>query len=497
MGFLRDRWVLSTALSGTLLLTTCATAGAAAPRLQASHAQRGASAPQLCNDVSWLNPPNAPSYVTDVPQTPTNCDFHEFVSQNLFALVLGGSPALLSWPTSDQAFPASGTPACGGGSPLAGSLRHRLAKHEPRAGARATASASGSTLDDIIEATGQALVDQNGRYVQFEIRVNPQLCQTISSCQLYKSACVTSAIAANPQFRFFAGDDQSGIPGVGEVKIAWRVMETCDLPDSPKNCKPDTLSQFVTVSNVTVSPYSPANSSAVNVTVGMVGFHLAQKTPNHPEFIWGTWEHVANAPVCNTVDNATCQDPSAPSGGVSTASGWSFTNPPVKVCASGQSGSECANIVQTNASKVQTATNVCRVFPCGGGSEPDNLNQINIATLNHAIRKKLGSNVWANYFLVGTLWGPGTTTNGQDPAKPNTGSVQLANSTMETYFQQSTNNCFSCHTYASNSSFGANLDFVHSVQRAQQSGSCPVVDFSTCSSGPAVKPIRSSTRGRR
>lgn len=494
-----DRRILPLILTGALLLTTAAVS--AAPRPQASHGQKAAAPAATvptasCTDVSWLNPKGAPPpMVLDVPATPTNCDFHELVYQNFFALNQGSNPAIATWPTSVQAYPASGKPNCGG-APLASSLRHVLAKDN----VRSVSTAGGSNLNDIEQATDQALVDQNGRYVQYEIRVNPQLCQVITSCQLYTTGCVNSALnAGSPQFRFPAGNGTS-VPGVAEVKIAWRIMETCNLPDSPKSgCKKDNLSQFLTVSNVTVQPYSPTNLKAVTVTVGMVGFHLAQKTPNRPEFIWGTWEHVNNDPVCTGSPASGCVDPSRPStANISTKSGWSFTNPPLAVCPSGQTGPNCANIVQPNATATQTATNVCRVFPCGGGSEPNNENQINISELNGAVQLKVAGTVWSNYFLAGTLWGGGATVQG-DPSLPNTGSVLLANTTMETYFQAQGQNCFTCHNYAPSAQF-QNLDFVHSIVRAQQKTTTCGVNINTCAGGtasaasPALKPIHSSSK---
>jgi hypothetical protein len=495
----RYRRTLPWVVSGVLLLTSAAV-WADAPRLQASQAQKAqkavASSPTTpCNDVTWLNPPSVPPFVLDVPASPTNCDFHELVYQNFFALTLGTTPAFASWPTSEQAYPATGTPTCTGAA-LASSLQYRIPKLPPKS-RRATAGTTLGALGDIEQATGQALVDQNGRYVQYELRVNPQLCQVITSCQLYTTGCVLAAINANnPQFRWPVGNGTT-VPGVAELKLAWRVMETCNLPDSPKtNCKKDDLSLFFNVPNVTVQPYSPTNSSAVTVTVGLVGFHLAQKTPNRPEFIWGTWEHVANDPVCPGSSNPACADPSQASSGVSTASGWSFTNPPVQVCGSGQSGPQCANVVQPNSTATQTATNTCRQFPCGGGSEANNENQTNISSLNAAVQTKVKGTVWANYFLAGTLWGGGATVSG-DPSVPNTGSVQLANTTMETYFQASTQNCFTCHNYAPSTDFGDNLDFVHSVTRAQQKTSTCTVNINTCAgstSTTAVKLLRSSQK---
>ncbi|HEX2224739.1 MAG TPA: hypothetical protein VHN15_11095, partial [Thermoanaerobaculia bacterium] len=252
----RHRRTLPWVVSGVLLLTSAAV-WADAPRLQASQAQEAqkaqkavASSPTTpCNDVTWLNPPSVPPFVLDVPASPTNCDFHELVYQNFFALTLGTNPAFASWPTSEQVYPATGTPNCSG-APLASTLRHRISKLPPKS-RRLTAGTTVGALNDIEQATGQALVDQNGRYVQYEMRLNPQLCQVVTSCQLYTTGCVLAAInATNPQFRWPVGNGTT-VPGVAELKLAWRVMETCNLPDSPKsNCKKDDLSQFFTVPNI-------------------------------------------------------------------------------------------------------------------------------------------------------------------------------------------------------------------------------------------------------
>ncbi len=492
-------------LSGSLVALSLALALlAVAPRAESAKSSTSTTTTATaCSDTSWLNPPIPPPFLTDVDQASGSgdCQFHEFASQNFFALVLGTDPNFESWPTSEQVYPASGQPVCSG-APLASSLRHVINKRAVR-----LTTASGQ-LDEIIQASGQPLVDQNGRYVQYELRENPAICQAVSSCQLYTNTCLTAAYAANPAFRWPSGS--STLPGVAELKLSWRVMETCNLPDSPPNCQKDDLSEYFWVPNVTVDPYSPKLDEAVTVTVGLVGFHLIQKTPSHPEFIWATWEHVSNDPVCPGSNNSICQDPSKASGSLSTASGWSFDNPalaPAAGCPAindapneqDPSAANCLNVSYYDPPSGQTVdpnqprSQVCRLFPCGGGNTQD---QSNVQTLNQAIRNKLAGNVWSNYFLAGTLWGSQPPTG--DPVPP-AGGLFLANTTMETFFQANQGgtdelNCFFCHNYGPSSQFD-NLDFVHSVAFAQQAGSACTVNFSTCAASPTpVALVRGSTK---
>jgi hypothetical protein len=429
-----------------------------------------------CADVSWLDPGKPPRFLNDVDQAKGSgdCQFHEFAAQNFFALALGASPAIRTWPPANQVFPAEGATMCGAAAALGTGVRPFLKKTPPPG------------VGDIPQASGQPLVDQNGRYVQYEIRVNPQLCEVVSRCQLYNQNCVTAAAAVKPVFRFPAGDAQT--PGVAEVKLAWRVMETCDLPDSPSTgCKKDKLTDFLILKGITVEQYSPRKPEAVTVTLGLVGFHLIQKTATHHEYVWSTWEHVSNAPVCAGSDNSVCMDPSAASASIGTASGWSLASPPAST------DSRCDPVnnqdpvdgVPANCANTsyypgkdkanQPRTQACRFLPCGGG------NQSEIASLNKAIRAKLGSNLWSRYFLVGTLWGktpPSPEPLDNNPQEDPAGSLVLANTTMETYVQQ-TKNCFFCHR---NGPAGTNIDFTHSLVRATQAADACPVDLNTCSS---------------
>lgn len=90
--------------------------------------------------------------------------------------------------------------------------------------------------------------------------------------------------------------------GSVELKMAWRVLETCDLPDSPPKpfCIPEDASRYVTI-QAPVDPYGPGagdETKVENVTLGLVGMHIMHKTANHPDWVWATFELRENAPDC-------------------------------------------------------------------------------------------------------------------------------------------------------------------------------------------------------
>lgn len=466
---------------------------------------------QQCTDIGWFidtkTPPPLLAQVTQAAQSsvPDNgtCQFHEFAWQNFLALTLGERPRFAQWPTSEDIFRQRGEPLCTA-SALGSALGPRL---------RQLATGSREELGDIQEASGGPLVDQNGRYIQFEVRLDPRTCGFVASCQLYDTNCVFKA-TADPNVRFPAGGET--IPGTLELKTAWRVLETCDLPDSPKEgCRPDDPSRYFHIGPLTVAPYSPAHQGAVQgVRMGLVGLHLVQKTTAHPEMVWATWEHMSNAPVCPSVASTpsavACQDPSAPG-----PSGWSLYDPDCR-------GDACAvNTPHYDAShpESQPISQVCRQNPCGGGKDAELKNEKNLAALNQTLRPKLTGTPWQYYFLVGSLW---TKESPHTPVAPlrciqwadkahskcleevydptvgnENGSLLLANTTMETWTQwivtaldntskKRQTSCFAgCHQEANSGLPGiyANVDFTHVLIRAQQGSADPgqcTTDFAKC-----------------
>ena len=265
--------------------------------------------------------------------------------------------------------------------------------------------------EDIEQATQQVLYDQAGNIVLYNVWYNEIECQATSAG--YK-------------------------PNTIEIKTSWRMLANAD---------PSYYTMTATVPAISPKP----------LTLGLVGFHLVINTANHPEFVWVTFEHNNNAPNC-TSPQAT------------PAGNWSFTSAACAACLATQTPAQCANPPTScnfnngiNSQSLKgTPNEVCRVY--ADGTDPGSMtngnnndtNRANVDTLNSQLVGPTGMltalpstnplSVFKNYFLVGGLW----TNGGVDSSTPNEqrGSLELANTTMETFAQQAQTNCFSCHNYA-------------------------------------------------
>ncbi len=89
---------------------------------------------------------------------------------------------------------------------------------------------------------------------------------------------------------------------------------------------------------------------------------------------------------------------------------------------------------------------ICRQVPFGGGNA-ENIG--NIQSLNASVASQQSGSIWANYQLVGAQWTtgnddiPGANGAPMAPGNRQIGSLQLANTSMETFTQDA--NCFACH----------------------------------------------------
>jgi hypothetical protein len=375
-------------------------------------------------DASWFRKPSLPQEVkkSGADGSSNFCDFYQF-SWQAFAYLMAPTsqdPKLRNF-TDQQQFPelevkADGQPAnsCDdehqsfslfvrGGKPVAGDTSFILPQRIDQAGKQ--------------HAT---IYDQNGNVVYYDVRFSRNLC----------------AVEQISKLQNFPG-------GTTELKTAWKVLGKTDDP-----------SKFLTID-------AKIGEQTATTRLGMIGFHLAIATPDHPEFIWATFEHQSNVPDCaKAVRNV----------------GWSFTSP---ACAAALTKGDQAAISKcqfNNAANHQALqgapTEICRVYP--DGSEPTDLkyaeNVMAIRALNQGVQPFLQGQfaVLTNYFNVGALWVsdpakgsafPSAPGKGQseNPANNQRGSLRLANTVAETVHQNvdfSANfvsNCFGCHQYTGTS----------------------------------------------
>jgi hypothetical protein len=389
----------------------------------------GGSAPAAQNEpmppcpavASWVSSPNPPTEIggTGVPVgSETFCQFYQFAEQWFLQMV---SPSSTSGSRVFETFNVvgpSGSTNCSTGLKLTG--RAALQKSLfVRTNKPKTADFDPTLPANMGQAgTGEALYDQNGNVVLYAMLYNQTECQATSSG--------------------FA-------PNTIEVKTSWKILKSAD---------PTYYTMNATV-NFSTGPQ--------NLILGLVGFHMAINTALHPEFIWVTFEHKSNDPNCN--------NPQTP-----PTSGWAFTSAAAAQCLATGGISKCSqfNFNQGAAPTTPTGgtpTQVCRTYPDGTDPVPpaigpngnrNALNAFTIDTLNSQLVGPTGfltqlpasspMAVFANYQMEGSIW----TNGGMDSTTANQrGSLELANTTMETFVQNApptaNANCFGCHNFSTTS----------------------------------------------
>ena len=366
---------------------------------------------------SWITNPSTPS---EVSSKETFCDFYQFSWQWFLAQVspsgLNGELALFQ----NRAYePKGGNNQC---------------KNKPIVGLKGVAKTllaraiKPSDFEDV-QADGNAVYDQKGNILYFNVFYSQQLC--------------------NAKRNHF-------VRGTMEAKVSWRIV--------PKN-SPHTY--------YTIKAKIPNHET--EVTLGMLGIHLAIWTPNHPEMIWATWEHKANAPLCNGSSPSTIWNLSAQNAAECLKSNpQKQSGPPSKKCDSFKFNTP---VSQSGVPAITgTPTNVCRQYAYGnqdGKSVNGNDNSANLLAIKELNESLVGvrglltnlpkrnpMHVWSHYQMIGGLWTKNGAESGPPPipskqgnpskTSPQRGSLELTNMSMETFQQGDTSfipNCFGCHNY--------------------------------------------------
>ena len=244
--------------------------------------------------------------------------------------------------------------------------------------------------------------------------------------------------------------------GTIELKMAWRVLTN----PNDKNRYVNITKDIVVTKVINDDTGETGSQTLKNVTLGLAGIHIIQSTAEHPEMMWGSYEHVDNNPLCRPVESY---------------KNYSFMSQTCwKSLMDGHTTDPKCNFNQATSSPELTAdsSQICRVF--ADGSDADNIlyyedsegneykpnkydqNVDAINQLNKAMSESTyfdNTPVLKNYQIVGGLWESDTT-------KPSTeldnqrGSLEMSNTLMETAIQggdipagEPMLNCFDCHGY--------------------------------------------------
>jgi hypothetical protein len=249
-----------------------------------------------------------------------------------------------------------------------------------------------------------ALVAQNKTFVRYEIRINQAEYDYARDHKVY---LLKTLVDQNGPLEFPEGSVT--------VKAAWR-----ELPDDEQVCR-----HFYHVPATVVDWKNDGTPVLADRVMGLVGLHIAHKTPKRKNWIWATFEHVDNAEH----SPGGISPPSFCSSDQGTTFDTPGTNVPPPTVAEGKP-----------LPKQPTPVEVARKTPVHPITD-----RINDAYRNHP---QVKDTVWRNYRLVATQW---PARPGDGPAAQRFPKNEVANVTMETYHQ--TSGCLNCHAGAGDVKF--------------------------------------------
>lgn len=291
----------------------------------------------------------------------------------------------------------------------------------------------------IVEADGNMLVAPNGYPVYASVHMNAPYFATAKA-----NLIVTGG--------YQAGDPNATFPtGSAVFKATWLRL----APGQAAPAGAYTTQAEVPVLQTKLSPgqvtIQPVSGRFETVTVALVGLHVVGATVNHPEFLWGTFEHKLNSPA--TPDNTFVPSPTT-----SDPNNYTFyrANTPYSQVNIAVDPPQLS--LNANTQTLTPITNVVLQNQTGGENLPGgpaNIKSVNTSGQNFLLNRSGPQSTFGNYFLVGTVWMAPNSYNLNSGQSNAIGSVNLANSTAETFVQVSApsvpavlgavTNCFGCH----------------------------------------------------
>lgn len=308
-----------------------------------------------------------------------------------------------TWMPGDKVFvdPASQPAAWCQGNALAGGAREltEVAKADDHFHELGGAFTRIAEPDDVKQAAGGVLTDQQGRWLRYERLMNQDEYNYIKNNGLWKLDTLKQWNAQNKPIDLPNGTTSDGPTGAMEIKAAWKVLSDQEVAQGRY------FTTTATVYNDAEGSPSPGKNP---VTLGLVGLHIIHKTPTQ-DFFWSTFEHVDNDRVFYNPNSTTQQN-------TQTAK-----QPYVELKPDGTPNNAPVQVVRTNK----------------------DLPQPEVKELNAWYQRLLGNSVFRNYRLISTQWGTGGAPQGTPP--------DVANIVLETFVQDlknSKNNatgCLACH----------------------------------------------------
>jgi hypothetical protein len=279
-------------------------------------------------------------------------------------------------------------------------------------------------LDEITQAAPTIdswLVAKNGTIVRYEVLVNEIEFEYIYKNQFYNADKQAEAMKEGSM-----GINQP--VGSMEIKAAWMEMT-----------EDDDKSRFLTTeATIPADPNVEPSTKSRKALMGLVGMHIIHKTPNSPQYIWSTFEHVDNAPDYD-------QD--------GTDRPYNFFTPHFQP----------QNYNLTPEQNPNQVKRVTKISPITRNLNDKMRTLIDAYNITNGTKSPL-----ANYVLIDTQW-PGDALVVKPRAKtplPDGNMIPRINlnATLETYVQYERISCMDCHRHApaaGTKDFGSDYSFIY------------------------------------
>jgi hypothetical protein len=431
-----QRKCFSGLLKGCLLVAILSPGAYAAEYKESKGVAQPADAP--CPPLGWKEnlanylKPDAAFPTQNTAGDPHDCDFHEwsweaFVWANA---LINGVPRFMTLPTNNDLI---------GGNAESAKAGSRILKLAARSSTPHGVAGFVEGAGAIVEADGNMLVAPNGYPVYASVHMNPTYFATAR-----KNLIATGGYSSQPADSYF---------NVGDAvfKAMWMRLDQGQNPPAGSfvtQAQVPVLHVLRTKTSAAVAP----NGQYVTVRVALVGLHVVGYTVNHPEFLWGTFEQNLNAPM--VPDNTFTTNGSDPGNYTFYKAKTSFSQVNL------QNSSPATLNFDLATQKFSPPTNAVQENRTGGENNSPNGPQ-NILSLNAQgqafLKNQKGlQSAFAGYRLIGTVWMLPNSYNLNSDQTDAVGSVNLANTTAETFVQaassripQNVQNCFMCHNATS------------------------------------------------
>lgn len=291
-------------------------------------------------------------------------------------------------------------------------------------------------LNEYLNPEGFALIDGDGVPVRYDVIFNKQAYDYVANNTLWDARALEQYIEKHgklnmPVGTWNKGKENPARRGAIVLKTSWKTLSETDDP---------TLFHKQWAYITPVIENGRRTHECQLKPVGLIGMHIAYKTAQMPDWVWGTFEHVNVAPTWPEVGATISQK--FPSG--KPTPDWLFY-------ALDFAGAPSVNVPPKSA-LTGTPTRIVKSYPPGyyfGTIGADGRTKTpckdgnqEFYCINELMQGFFEGSVFKNYQLIGSQW--------RQPGSNYAGLLVpeiLGNATMETY-TQAKSSCINCHSHA-------------------------------------------------